>query len=81
MIPWGHHFLLLEKIKDVGTRFWYMQQVLEQGWSRDVLVAMIKSNVHKRHGKATSNFKTRLPAPLSLTLYNRLLKIRTSLIL
>lgn len=42
-----------------------MQHILKQGWSRDVLVAMIKSNVHKRHGKATSNFKTRLPAPQS----------------
>jgi predicted nuclease of restriction endonuclease-like (RecB) superfamily len=52
----------MQKIKDLNIRYWYMQQVLEQGWSRDVLVAMIKSNVHKRHGKATSNFKTRLPA-------------------
>ncbi len=64
-IPWGHHFLLLEKVKDIETRFWYMQQVLEQGWSRDLLATMIKSNVHKRHGKVTSNFKTRLPAPQS----------------
>lgn len=64
-IPWGHHFLLLEKIKDVEQRFWYMQQTLEQGWSRDMLASMITTKVHKRHGKATSNFKTRLPAPQS----------------
>ncbi|MFH1653354.1 MAG: PDDEXK nuclease domain-containing protein [Pseudomonadota bacterium] len=64
-IPWAHNIVLMQKIKDLGIRYWYMQQVLEQGWSRDVLVAMIKSSVHKRHGKATSNFKTRLPAPQS----------------
>lgn len=64
-MPWAHNIVLMQKIKDLGIRHWYMQQVLEQGWSRDVLVTMIKSNVHKRHGKATSNFKTRLPAPHS----------------
>lgn len=64
-IPWAHNIVLMQKIKDLSIRYWYMQQVLEQGWSRDVLVAMIKSNVHKRHGKATSNFKARLSAPQS----------------
>jgi predicted nuclease of restriction endonuclease-like (RecB) superfamily len=27
-IPWGHHALLMEKIKDQTIRFWYMQQTL-----------------------------------------------------
>ncbi len=64
-IPWAHNIVLMQKIKDLKIRHWYMQQVLEQGWSRDVLASMIKSNVHKRHGKAISNFKARLPAPQS----------------
>lgn len=64
-VPWGHHALLMQKIKDHETRFWYMQQVLEQGWGRDTLSAMVKSNVHKRQGKLTSNFKTHLPLPQS----------------
>lgn len=64
-IPWGHHALLMQKIKDYETRFWYMQQVLAQGWGRDTLSAMVKSNVHKRQGKLTSNFKTHLPSPQS----------------
>ena len=34
-IPWGHNILLIEKIKDLPTRFWYMQQTIEQGWSRE----------------------------------------------
>ena len=34
-IPWGHHILLLEKVKDVEIRRWYMRQILAQGWSRN----------------------------------------------
>jgi predicted nuclease of restriction endonuclease-like (RecB) superfamily len=64
-IPWAHNVILMQKIKDHDTRCWYMQQVLEQGWGRDTLSAMIKNAVHKRQGKLTSNFKTRLPAPQS----------------
>jgi predicted nuclease of restriction endonuclease-like (RecB) superfamily len=64
-IPWGHNILLMEKIKDLPTRFWYMEQTIEQGWSRDTLAAMIKNKAHARQGQAVSNFSTRLPAPQS----------------
>ncbi|BBO18769.1 conserved hypothetical protein [Candidatus Brocadia pituitae] len=64
-IPWGHHALLMEKIKDLHSRFWYMQQILENGWSRDTLGLMIKSDACKRHGKAVTNFDLHLPAPQS----------------
>ena len=64
-IPWGHNVILMQKIKDREVRHWYMQQILDQGWSRDVLFSMIKSNAHRRHGKATSNFEARLPSPQS----------------
>lgn len=64
-IPWGHHILLMEKIKDLPARFWYMGQTIEQGWSRNVLGLMIKSNAHKRQGAAVTNFEKRLPDPQS----------------
>ncbi len=64
-VPWGHHFLLLEKVKDLSIRFWYMQKTIEQGWGRDVLALMIKSEMHKREGKTISNFSKRLPVPQS----------------
>ncbi len=41
-IPWGHHVLLIEKIKDKTIRFWYMEQIIANGWSRDTLASMIK---------------------------------------
>lgn len=64
-LPWGHHALLMEKIKDVATRQWYMQATLTNGWSRNILAMQIETAAHKRLGNATSNFSTRLPAPQS----------------
>ncbi len=64
-IPWGHHALLLEKVKDLPTRQWYMQQILTQGWSRNILTLMIDSRLHERQGQSTNNFVTHLPAPQS----------------
>ncbi|PIY27276.1 MAG: DUF1016 domain-containing protein [Deltaproteobacteria bacterium CG_4_10_14_3_um_filter_51_14] len=64
-ISWGHNILLMEKVKDLPTRLWYMQQTIEHGWGRDTLAAMIKGRVYDRHGQAVSNFSTRLPAPQS----------------
>ncbi len=49
-IPWGHHILLMQKIKDKDIRLWYMQTCLENGWSRDVLGTMLKNQLHTRQG-------------------------------
>lgn len=64
-IPWGHNILLMEKVKDLQTRFWYIQQVVENGWSRDALASMIKNRAHERQGKTTSNFPAHLPTAQS----------------
>lgn len=58
---WSNHILLIEKIKDLSARFWYMQQIVEQGWSYDTLNSQIKSNVHERQGTLVHNFDTTLP--------------------
>ncbi len=57
--------LLMEKVKNLGQRLWYMEQTLANGWSRDVLSVMIKSNAHQRQGQAITNFERLLPAPQS----------------
>ncbi|MDD5058893.1 MAG: PDDEXK nuclease domain-containing protein [Sideroxydans sp.] len=64
-LPWGHHLLLIEKIKNVATRQWYMQATVDNGWSRNILALQIESAAHLRQGKATSNFAARLPLPQS----------------
>jgi predicted nuclease of restriction endonuclease-like (RecB) superfamily len=61
-LSWGHHILLIQKLKDIPTRMWYARQTIEQGWSRDVLTAQIKSQAHQRQGAAITNFGDKLPA-------------------
>ena len=63
LIPWFHHVVLMEKVKDEATRVWYMRQTLANGWSRNVLLLMVKSAAHERQGAAITNFDLLLPSP------------------
>ena len=65
LVPWAHHVILMEKVKDLFARRWYMEQTLANGWSRNVLALQIEARAHARHGKAVSNFAAMLPAPQS----------------
>jgi predicted nuclease of restriction endonuclease-like (RecB) superfamily len=62
-IPWFHHVILFEKIKDLSVRYWYAKQTLAQGWSRDTLTLQIKNRLHERSGAAVTNFDKTLPEP------------------
>ena len=64
-IPWGHNIILMEKVKNLQDRSWYMGKTVENGWGRDTLASMIKNKAHRRHGTAITNFKDKLPAPQS----------------
>ena len=64
-IPWFHHIMLLEKVKDADTRLWYMAEILANGWSRNVLLTMIQSAAHRRKGKSINNFDRLLPVAQS----------------
>ncbi len=65
-IPWGHNMLLLDKIpNDPVKRIWYVQQAIENGWSRSMLEMWIESNLYGRKAKAITNFKMTLPSPQS----------------
>jgi len=62
-LPWAHNIILIQKLKDLPTRFWYARQALEHGWSRDTLALMISSEAHNRQGAAVTNFDEQLPEP------------------
>ncbi|TVS09387.1 MAG: DUF1016 domain-containing protein [Planctomycetaceae bacterium] len=64
-IPWAHNVLLMQRVKDLSVRAWYMQQTLANGWSRNVLAMMIDADAHRRQGQAVSNFEQLLPSPQS----------------
>ncbi len=64
-IPWGHNIQIFTKTQDIEEAQFYIQQTIENGWSRDVLALQIKSGLYKRQGSAITNFKQTLPAPQS----------------
>ena len=64
-IPWRHNQVLLDKVKSLEERLWYAEQSLENGWSRDILILQIESDLFERQGNAVTNFARSLPAPQS----------------
>ena len=45
--------------------FFYIRKTLENGWSRDVLLNYLSTDLYKREGKALSNFNSTLPLETS----------------
>ena len=72
-IPWGHIKLIIDKIKNKNESHFYVNQTIENNWSRDVLDLQIKSNLYERQGKSINNFKNTMPEPFS-DLANQMLK-------
>ena len=64
-LPWGHNRLLLSKLDKPAIRLWYAHKAVQHGWSRAVLTHHIETQLHKREGKAVTNFKHTLPPPQS----------------
>lgn len=60
-LPWGHNVVLIDKLEDQGTRLWYAERALADGWSRNVLVHQIETRLHERSGKAVTNFSATMP--------------------
>lgn len=72
-IPWKHNVTIIQKIKNQAEAYFYIEQTIENNWSRAVLEAQIETNLYQRQGKAITNFETTLPASDS-DLANALLK-------
>jgi predicted nuclease of restriction endonuclease-like (RecB) superfamily len=64
-LPWGHNRLLLTKLETPAIRLWYAHKAIEHGWSRAVLTHHIETHLHKREGRAVTNFQRTLPPPQS----------------
>lgn len=63
-IPWGHHKLIIDKFAKgdkLEEALFYVQQTLENNWSRAVLMNFLDTNLYERQGKAITNFKATLP--------------------
>lgn len=60
-VPWGHHVLILNKIKVVEEALFYLKQTTEHAWTRNLLAIQIEQKLYQRQGKAITNFNTTLP--------------------
>jgi predicted nuclease of restriction endonuclease-like (RecB) superfamily len=68
-LPWGHIITLIHKVKAENERAWYILQIIEQSWTRDVLERNISLNLYNRQALTTekaSNYLHILPPPQSL---------------
>ncbi|MCC5668323.1 PDDEXK nuclease domain-containing protein [Nostoc sp. CHAB 5784] len=64
-IPWFHNCVLLDRVKAPEQRVWYIQQTIQNGWSRAILEMQIESRLYSRQGSAVTNFSQTLPKPQS----------------
>lgn len=64
-IPWGHHVTILGKCETISQALFYINQTIQNNWSRTVLEMQLKSNLFERQGNALHNFEITLPKPQS----------------
>lgn len=65
-VPWGHHRLIMDKVNgDINKALFFVHKTIKEGWSRDMLLNFITTNLYEREGKALTNFTSTLPEPMS----------------
>jgi len=66
-ISWYHHIALMDREKDTMKYLWYARKTVQNGWSRNVLVHQIETDLYGRQAIAekVNNFATKLPSPQS----------------
>lgn len=61
-IPWGHHMVLIDRFSDSPEKaLFFVNQIIANGWSRDVLRNFIDTDLYDRQGKAMTNFSRTIP--------------------
>lgn len=61
-IHWTHNVILMQRVKDIKARYWYMIQCLTSHWSKNYLAEAIKLDYYGKHGALANNFDATLPA-------------------
>lgn len=55
-VPWGHHIQIITKCKDINEAIFYIQQTINEGWSRNTLDNCLRADLYHTQGGAISNF-------------------------
>ena len=65
-IGWGHHKVLIDKYsKQPEKALFFVHQTVENGWSRNMLLNFMGTDLYERQGKALTNFQRTLPEETS----------------
>lgn len=65
-IPWGHHIRIIDKYKDnPDAALFFVHQTVINGWSRNMLLNFMGTDLYERQGKALTNFQSTLPEETS----------------
>ena len=62
-LDWTHNLILLQQVKDIRARYWYMVQSITSHWNKRYLQEAIKLDHYGKHGALANNFTETLPAP------------------
>ena len=66
-VPWTHNIIIIQKIKNLKEREYYLKTVNQTGWNKNVLINQIKANAYDFHLKnpKQNNFNETLPEHLA----------------
>ena len=73
-LPWKHNITLIQKVKDKEIRKWYMGKCLEEGWSDNILVYQIDTNLYNRQVKTIKHNNFNLTIKQNNDLANNIMK-------
>ena len=65
-LPWTSITTIMDQVKDKVQRKWYINQTIQNGWSRPVIIHQISSKLYDRQAlleNKTTNFDTTLSYP------------------
>jgi len=65
-VPWGHNILILQKVKDLKARVFYLQTTIKNRYSRAVLLHQIEADAYRNYllNPSQHNFAAVLPENL-----------------
>lgn len=62
-LGWTHNLVLMQQVKDIRARYWYMMQSIASHWKTRYLQEAIRLDYYGKHGALANNFTETLPTP------------------
>ncbi len=60
-LDWTHNLIVMQQVKDVRARYWYMVQSIANHWTIRYLREAIRLDDYGKHGALANNFAETLP--------------------